>query len=417
MNHRTETLASRLSGKIFISPGPGMKPCQNRRPFRNEIFGSRAGREEAKKRNVLSMVYEHFLQALNAAGGHIGNFRMDTEAARLVFIFGMVAFLIFSNAIVSQAQMESDGQIRPVSLTLFDLSYIGPPENRGLAKQVKRLLSAELKARGHILKTSSEIIKTSNEARSFLASIGTLYAVYGTVSLLGNMMSLDFFMVSKDSREKKPQVVFVQGPVDKDKELVTLLAERIEKKFLTPYLVSRVQVEGNRRVGTDAIMENISTAKGERYDPEKISQDIQSLYNMGYFDDIEVDAEDSPEGKVITFMLREKPAIRKIVLEGNHEIKDDKLTEVMDLKPYSVIKEKSLQENAEKIKALYADKGYAGTTVSVSVKPVSGEAADVVFDINEGEQVHIKAIKFEGNNAFDADELSGIMEVSDKKPW
>ncbi len=306
---------------------------------------------------------------------------------------------------------------QPVSVTIFSLDYIGPPEQKGLSKTIRDLLVSELEARGHIVRTDSETIKTPAQARSLLLSSGSKYGVYGTVSLLGNVVSLDFFIVSSDTREKKPQVAFVQGPVEKEKQLVSLLGERIEKRFLTPYLVARVQVEGNKRVGTDAILQNISTSKGERYDPSKIAQDIQSLYDMGYFDDIEVDVEDSSEGKIVTFMLREKPAIRKIIFEGNHEIKDDKLAEVMDLKPYSVIKEKALQENAEKIKALYAEKGYAGTTVTVSIKPVSAQAADVVFDINEGEKVHIKEIKFQGLKAFEPDDLTGIMEVSAKKPW
>ena len=335
----------------------------------------------------------------------------------LVFSLCTAAVLLSGNASLSQAQTETGNAAGSVSITLFEPGYIGPPEKKGMAGAVKRLLITELEARGHVVKDSSDHVRTPAEARSLLASTRTRYGVYGTVSILGRVTSLDFFIVSTDSREKKPQVAFVQGPADKDKQLVALLGERIERKFLTPYLVAQVQIEGNKRVGTDAILQNVSTEKGKRYDPSKIARDIQSLYDMGYFDDIEVDVADSPDGKVVTFMVREKPAIRKIRFEGNHAINDDKLAEVMDLKPYSVIKEKALQENAEKIKALYSEKGYAGTTVTVSIKPVSGQAADVVFDINEGEKVHIKEIKFQGLKAFSPDDLTGIMEVSAKKPW
>ena len=332
--------------------------------------------------------------------------------------FFLCAAIVLASGIIAPCNaQEKGGEVGSVSVTFFHLGYIGPKEKRGIAEDIRRLLLSELESRGHMVRTSDEVIKTPAQARELLSVTGSRYGVYGTVSVLGSVVSLDFFVVSTDTREKKPQVAFVQGPLEKDKRLVTLLGERIEKRFLTPYLVARVQIEGNKRVGTDAILQNISTAKGERYDPAKIARDIQAVYDMGYFDDIEVDAEDSPEGKIVTFMLREKPAIRKIVFQGNHEIKDDKLKEILELKPYSVIKEKALQESAEKIKALYADKGYAGTTVTVSIKPVSGQAADVVFDINEGEKDQIKDIKFEGLKAFDPDELTGIMEVSAKKPW
>ncbi|RUM92885.1 MAG: outer membrane protein assembly factor BamA [Thermodesulfatator sp.] len=358
--------------------------------------------------------------SLNTLAGEYGFPTAQTDnynhllAPWLIFSIFLFVLTLFLPIVACAQDAQEPG---PVSLTLFEPSYIGPPDHRALAGQIKKLLVAELEARGNIVKTSNEIIKIPGQARELLETTGTHYGVYGTVSLLGTVVSLDFYIVSTNTREKKPLVAFVQGPADKDKQLVTLLGERIEKKFMTPYMVAKVQVEGNKRVGTDAIIQNISTTKGQKYDPQKIARDIQALYDMGYFDDIEVDVEDSPEGKIVTFMLREKPAIRKILFQGNHEIKDDKLKEVMDLKPYSVIKEKALQENAEKIKALYAEEGYAGTTVTVSIKPVSGQAADVVFDINEGEKVHIKEIDFQGIKAFSADDLRSIMEVSAKKPW
>ncbi len=338
----------------------------------------------------------------------------------LCLLFIIVMASLFAGAVNAQdlyADSEINPKIKSTSVTIFEPGYIGPREDARLAQEIQNLLVTELESRGHSVSKNSNKIRQPAQARSLLSETGDSYGVYGTVSLLGKVMSLDFFIVSRGGREVKPQVAFVQGPRDKARQLVTLLAERIEKKFLTPYMVAAVQVEGNKRVGTDAILQNISTAKGSMYDPATIARDIQSIYDMGYFDDIEVDVQDSPDGKIVTFMVREKPAIRKILFHGNHELADDKLKEVMDLKPYTVIKEKSLQENAEKIKALYAEKGYAGTTVTVSIKPVSGQAADVVFDINEGEKVQIKEIKFQGNKAFDADELSGIMEVSAKKPW
>ncbi len=330
----------------------------------------------------------------------------------------LLLVLLLCCPIFAAASVQGPGaNTPPASVVLFTPDYIGPGTGTKIVTNVKSSLASELEAKGHSIITVDKVPLTPSEAREFVIGKGADYGVYGTVSKLGSVLSLDFFIVSKASEEKKPMVAFVQGPEDRLQNLVKLLAIKVADDFQIPFKVADVQVEGNKRVGTDAILANIRTEKGAMYDPATIADDIKSIYKMGYFDDVEVDVQDTPEGKVVTFMVREKPAIRKIIFEGNKEIGDDKIKDVLDLKPYTVIKDKSLQENAEKIKALYAEKGYAGTTVAVSIRPVSNQAADVIFEITEGEKVHIKSIKIEGIKAFSQDELKDIMEVTEKKPW
>ncbi len=326
-----------------------------------------------------------------------------------------ILFVLFLKPGISSAFLKQ--KLSTVSVTIFPFNYIGPKGKHFISNEIFKEFKANLEAKGHIVTVSKLQVNKPADVKEILKKNGSDYGIYGTVSKLGKTISIDLYIVSRKSPDKKPLVAFVQGPENKRLGLTKLLVSKVEQTFLIPFKVAKVQVEGNKRVGTDAILQNVKTTKGELYDPEIISQDIKSIYSMGYFDDCEVDVEDTAEGKIVTFMVREKPAIRKIVFEGNKEIGSDKIRDVLDLKPYTVIKEKALQENAEKIKALYAEKGYAGTNVTVSIRPVSNQAADVVFEINEGEKVHIKSIVIEGNKAFSDDELKGIMEVSEKKPW
>ncbi len=338
--------------------------------------------------------------------------RISFSAGVSLLFVAMVAVLL-----AVPANGSSAGMGHPFSILLFTPGYIGPRGAQGLALTVRTSLAAELEAKGQQVILSNETPASPVAAKEAVRQKGADYGIYGTVSKLGTVVSLDFFVVTKAADEHKPMVAFVQGPEEKLENLVKLLCIKVGEDFALPFKVAEVKVEGNKRVGTDAILANISTEKGSEYDPKTIAGDIKAIYKMGYFDDVEVDVQDTSAGKIVTFMVREKPAIRRIIFEGNKEIADDKIKDVLDLKPYTVIKDKSLQENAEKIKALYAGKGYAGTTVSVVVRPVSNEAADVVFEITEGKKVHIKSIKIQGAKAFSQDELKGIMEVTEKKPW
>ncbi len=305
----------------------------------------------------------------------------------------------------------------PAEVLLIQPEFYGPSDTADTADSVIMNIMDSLEAEGDMVILSHEHVSSPEEALQTAAGKGMKWAVYGSVTRLGSQVSVDFRVADTSLPEEKPRIVFTQGPADKLAGLASIIAGRLHEIFLSPYLVASVRVEGNQRVGTDAIMENIRTAKGDMYDPAQISEDIKGVFKMGYFDDIQVDAHDEAGGRVVTFMLREKPAIRKILIKGNKEIEEKKIREVLNLKPYTVVREKELQEAAQKIEAMYSDKGFVGTTVTVSMNRVSDQAADVVFEISEGQEVHIKKITIDGNKAFPDDELIGLMEVTEKKPW
>nr|WP_246325344.1 POTRA domain-containing protein [Dissulfurirhabdus thermomarina] len=119
---------------------------------------------------------------------------------------------------------------------------------------------------------------------------------------------------------------------------------------------------------------------------------------------------------MVTFVVKEKPAIRSILFTGNKALKDKDLKAVLDLKPFTVVQEKALRENADKIEALYLTKGYVHTTVKPVVVKVSDRSADVRFEIEEGERILVKRIEIDGNEAFPDDTLKDLMETKEKGP-
>ena len=308
-------------------------------------------------------------------------------------------------------------RVPPVSVMFFRPVYFGPDASASVTDEVVKEVVHALEAEGHYVKvmdcTAPDDVEEIRK-RGWKDRVD--YALWGSITLLGNSMSLDFSMLNILDKEGVPASFFSQG-VRGSGAVIRDFDSRVRHAILRPYLVKEVKVEGNRRVGTDAILQHVSLKKGDRFSRKVVSSDIKSVYSMGYFNDIQVDSRETLSGRVVTFLVREKPAIRKIRITGNSEIDDEKIREVLTVKPYTVIKEQDLKDNAEKIKALYADKGMAGTTVVANIKPVSEEAADVVFEISEGEKVYIKEIIFEGNKNFDGDDLEDIMEVSEKKPW
>ncbi len=177
--------------------------------------------------------------------------------------------------------------------------------------------------------------------------------------------------------------------------------------------IDRVAVFGNRRVDTDAVLKKVASRAGEEFSPDTVKEDIRNIYATGYFDAVMADLTDTSSGKVLTFVVKEMPFIKKVEWKGNSEIKDEKIKDALTIKENTVLDRALLGENTEKLKALYTDEGF----YLAAIKPVvesDGLEARVRFEINEGPEVMVRRITFIGNKFFSARKLKGFMNTSEK---
>ena len=327
-----------------------------------------------------------------------------------LFFFVAFFFLYLLDGVSISTQVVS-------TVCLSDLEYIGPPDSAGLREEIRGSLTRRLKAEGvevFTLKRDSELKQIDLEGQC--RKLGGEFLIKGTLTLFGKVFNLDERLVWLGPGKSEEVSISKRGPLEDRLTILDEVAQLIKEEVSRPLRVAKVRVIGNRRADSEAIIQKSKIRPGDIYDPKKISDSIKEIFKMGFFDDIKVDVEEGPKGKVVTFIVREKPSIRKIVFKGNKKIKSDKLKEAIDLKQYDIINDKKLVENAKAIEALYAEKGYLSTKVIPSYTQVSDQAADVQFEIFEGEKVLIKEIKIVGNKAFSDDELKSLMETKEKQP-
>ncbi|MBI4511615.1 MAG: outer membrane protein assembly factor BamA [Deltaproteobacteria bacterium] len=176
-----------------------------------------------------------------------------------------------------------------------------------------------------------------------------------------------------------------------------------------PRKIQRIQFKGNRRVEDDAIRAALVSREGAKLDPEKIRADVRAIWQMGFFDEVRVEAEATDEGLVLTFVVAEKPAIRKIFVSGNDELGLDKINEVLDLKRESILDLTRVKKNVEKVHDLYVSKGYYLASVDYQVRPVSESEVDVWFMVDERSKVQVRRVTFLGNKEVSEAELRSVM--------
>ncbi|OCC14909.1 Outer membrane protein assembly factor YaeT precursor [Dissulfuribacter thermophilus] len=328
-------------------------------------------------------------------------------------LFLCILYLIFPLSKICDAKVISP----PIKACILEPEYIGPLDFKGLSKDIRDSIIRKLAGKGiEAIPIEDSSKSDESDVAKACANQGAQFLVAGSLIVMGKAMSINLDAMWLGPGKKKKQLLSKEGTIADQSPLVTHLVDILADELTQPLKVAKLRVVGNRRADTDAILQKSLIKEDDMYDPVKIRDSIKQIFKMGFFDDIRVDVEDSPDGKIITYIVREKPSIRKIIFKGNKVIKDDKLKEAIDLKRYDIINDKKLVENAQKIEALYAEKGYLGTKVTPSYVQVSQEAADVTFDIFEGEKVLIKEIKIVGNKAFSDDELKALMETKEKQP-
>ncbi|MDT8440418.1 MAG: outer membrane protein assembly factor BamA [Desulfuromonadales bacterium] len=180
------------------------------------------------------------------------------------------------------------------------------------------------------------------------------------------------------------------------------------------FLLADIQIEGARRVKVSDVLGAMSLRVGQMIDVEDVDAAIQAIYRLGRFSDIAVEAEEVPNGKLLRFLLTERPLVRNVSFTGNDELDDAKLREVVKLRVPDIYDPYKVAQSVEAIKEAYVKEGYYAARVSADSQVNAENESTVVFTIDEGPLVRIKEIRFSGNSRFSAGELRKAMEIREK---
>jgi len=181
--------------------------------------------------------------------------------------------------------------------------------------------------------------------------------------------------------------------------------------------IARVVIEGNARVDAEAIRIHIQSQAGSRADPTLLDNDVRAIYAMGFFENVEVERRDEPEGLVLVFRVRERPLVTEVAIEGNKKVRTEDLEAALKVRPHTILDAEKLRRGIADAKKLYEEKGYLGAAIAPRIDPIAGAANEVkiTYQVAEGKIVRIQRIDIEGNKAFSDRKLRGVMTT--KTEW
>jgi outer membrane protein insertion porin family len=170
-----------------------------------------------------------------------------------------------------------------------------------------------------------------------------------------------------------------------------------------------IEVLGNRRVTKEDVKSYLREKVGQPFSPDALSKDVRELWGSGFFDDVEVDLERSDAGVTLRFTVRERSNIAKVDFDGNDEIDDDDLKEAVEIKENTVLSYPAIQRSIQKIRDMYAEKGYFLAEAKAEVVPQRNNEVNVRFVVTEHNQVSVRRVTFIGNDGISSEELRATM--------
>ncbi|MBI3321192.1 MAG: outer membrane protein assembly factor BamA [Candidatus Omnitrophica bacterium] len=178
--------------------------------------------------------------------------------------------------------------------------------------------------------------------------------------------------------------------------------------------VVAVGVSGTKTIAKETILAKVQTKPGGLYQDAVVSEDIRRLFALGYFTDVHVDVDTSsePEGVAVVFVVKEKPAVESIHVEGNRFLQPSRVLELFGMKHGELYDPRRLRQGVDLVKAEYARKGFSQCEITSRVQAdEAANTATLSLLIDEGPRMRITQVLVEGNQAFSDRRVRSLLKT------
>lgn len=175
--------------------------------------------------------------------------------------------------------------------------------------------------------------------------------------------------------------------------------------------VSRIEVQGNKRIEKDAILEKMSIKALKSFDQQDVSRVVKEIFSLGFFEDVQLQI----DGDLLTVVVRERPIISKISFTGSDEFEDKELTDISGIKVFNVMSLAKIRAGQKALEKKYEEKGFYLAQADFELLKVPGRPSEVElqFKIFENQRVRIRRIFFLGNKVFTSADLKQAMATTE----
>lgn len=333
-------------------------------------------------------------------------------------LLALIAALLLVPCVSTFAQ-----EHKPLRIIVFPFKMVTPGAADSYSNELAAALGAEFAREGDTETMSGQaFVSAVQERRVDPARISRIaaraeaqIAIWGTVTKLESGYRLELAVLNP-AKSQQPKS-FSADAKDMEQLLTRMkdLAAEVGSVMLNRPKVGEIKIEGNKRVQKDAILNKIDMKPGKPFRRSSLGDEIKELYSMGYFDDVQIQAEETPKGEVdLHIVLKERPSIKSIEVEGNKVFNKEEILDALTTKSLAVASLENMRQDISKLKKMYEKKGYYQPKIDYEIKELSSNEAQLIFKIDEGQKSYLTQVVFEGRQKLPEDELKKALSIKEK---
>lgn len=337
--------------------------------------------------------------------------------------FGIITFLflwaVFICFFPGQAMSRERTAVLPFEINApQDLDYLdaGLPTMLISSLRDKGLDVVELdRIKAFIVREDIDFLDVAMSRRLALMA-ESRYAVYGSFSKVDEYISLDVRLVDAFGEKETIPFYIVREGIINILPAVEELADRIYQELLKEDRIVSIDIQGVNILDPDVILMRLRMQTGDIFELDQLNEELRRIFDLGYFDDVRFEVNETPQGREILIVVEEKPLLQNINVRGASQIKEKDVLEALTTRTGSVVNPRIISEDLARIRELYRGKGYYNATVDYDVSPIDDRTANLNIRINEGNRLFIRGIEIQGAKNISQRELRKEMALKKRGP-
>lgn len=191
--------------------------------------------------------------------------------------------------------------------------------------------------------------------------------------------------------------------------LAAALAAPAWGQTVEPFTVSDIRIDGLQRISAGTVFTYLPVERGDTVDPARAAEAIRALYRTGFFEDVRLDR----QGDILVVTVTERPAINKLTVTGNKDIKTEDLMKGLSeagLREGDTFDRLALDRIKQELVRQYNNRGKYNVEITPTVARLDRNRVDVTIAIAEGKAAKIRHINLIGTAKFDEEEILDAWE-------
>jgi outer membrane protein insertion porin family len=177
-----------------------------------------------------------------------------------------------------------------------------------------------------------------------------------------------------------------------------------------PFVVRNFRVEGAQRIAEGTIYNYLPINIGDTVDQQRLREAGRALFQTGFFQDFEF----RQDGDTLVIVVLERPSILEFTFEGNKDIKDEDLQNVLmenGLTAGKTFDRSTLDQLTQSLTDEYYGRGKYAARVTPTVEELEDNRVRVSIEIEEGDRAKIRQVNIVGNTSFPDEDIVADFEL------